>query len=135
MFTNPRHFPMLAAVGLAVLAAAPAEASGGWMGFRNDTPATLVIQEKTVASRPGRPQKIFANETVRDTPPAGASRSFAIFDSDKPGKPLYTGRFPGPAAGENVLYVIKSDGKGGVTIEVVKSPAAPSVLKKLPGKR
>jgi hypothetical protein len=131
MFPTLRTLVVVAAVGLA---AGPASAAGGWMGFRNDTGGTLVIQE-TVASRPGRPQKIFANETVRDTPGGAGPRVFAIFDLERPGKALYSGPFPVPGAGENVLYVIKSDGKGGLTIDVVKSPTAAGVLKKLPAKR
>ena len=38
-------------------------------------------------------------------------------------KPLFSGRFPTPADNENVLYVLKSDGKGGVMIQAIKSPA------------
>ncbi|MBO0699963.1 MAG: hypothetical protein J2P46_16315, partial [Zavarzinella sp.] len=89
------------------------------MGFRNDTGMTLVIQE-TVGSRQGRPQKIFANETVRDTPPtAGAVRTFAIYESGQSDKPLHTGLFRAPTDSENLLYVIKTDGKGGLTIEAL----------------
>jgi hypothetical protein len=118
-----RHFGLALLLGLAVFVADPAPAAAGWMGFRNDTGATLVLQE-TVASRAGRPQKLFANETVRDTPPvAGASRTFAIYDAGKPDKPLHSGRFPAPTASENVLYVIKSDGRGGLVVEAVKLPA------------
>jgi hypothetical protein len=117
-----KHFRMLACLGLLALLAQPAWAAPGWMGFRNDTSATLIIQE-TGAGRPGRPQKIFANETVRDTPASGGARKFAIYAADKPDKPLYTGLFPVPGDNENVLYVIKSDGKGGLTIDATKTPA------------
>lgn len=96
------------------------------MGFRNDTSATLVIQETLpvgTSSRPGKPQKIFVNETVRDTPASSITyRTFTIFDSAQPDKPLFTGRLACPAASENVLYVLKMDGKGGLIIEPVKSP-------------
>ena len=78
------------------------------------------------STRPGKPQKIFANETVRETPPAGGQRTFTITDTAHPEKPLFTGRLPHPAANENVLYVIKSDGKGGLTVEPVSSPVASS---------
>lgn len=108
---------------LATLLAVPRAAEAGWLGFRNDTSGALVIQETGSPGRPGKPQKVFANETVRDSTSAGAHRTFAIFDPAKPDRPLYTGRFPTPADTENVLYVIKSDGKGGLSIEAVKSPA------------
>jgi hypothetical protein len=101
-------------------------ASAGWMGFRNDTSNTLVIQEAITdgkAPRFGRLQKLFSSETVRDTPQGTGQRQFLIFDATKPDKPLYTGSFPTPAKNENILYVIKSDGKGGLTIEALKTPA------------
>jgi len=122
MFPRFRHFRRLALLITLVVLATAGPADAGWMGFRNDTSATLVIQE-TGADRPGKPQKVFANETVRDTTSAGAHRTFTITDPAKPDKPLYTGRFAAPADNENVLYVIKSDGKGGLLIEAVKTPA------------
>jgi hypothetical protein len=135
MFSTLRYLPIAVVMALAFLVADPARAAAGWMGFRNDTASTLVIQE-TVGSRPGRPQKIFSNETVRDTPKSATGlRAFAIYPSGKPDKPLYTGRFPVPETGENVLYVIKSDGKGGLRIEVLKTPAATGILKRVSPKR
>src|SRR5687767_14724223 len=124
MYTNVRHLLIALPIGLALLAADPARAAAGWMGFRNDTGATLIVQE-TVSSRPGRPFKLFANETVRDTPPSlGAVRVYAIYDPAHRDKPLYTGQLRAPNGEENVLYVIKSDGKGGVTIEPLRTPVA-----------
>ncbi len=97
------------------------------MGFRNDTGLTLVIQESVnvgPVARPGKPLKIFANETVRDTPPAATNqRQFQIFDASKPDKPIYTGSFNCPPANENFLFIIKSDGKGGLTVETTKAAA------------
>ena len=96
------------------------------MGFRNDTSATLVIQETLTVgttSRPGKPQKIFINETVRDNPASSVNhRTFTISDSSQPDKPLYSGRLPCPTASENVLYILKLDGKGGLVVEVVRMP-------------
>ena len=127
MFRFPHHFRLTIALGAAaVLALAhPAGALAGWMGFRNDTTMTVLIQETVTAGpivRQGKPQKVFANETVRDTPAAGGTRKFTIFDAAKPDEAIYTGNFPCPAATENVLFVIKSDGKGGLTIEATKTP-------------
>jgi hypothetical protein len=105
---------------------APGMSMAGWMGFRNDTSATLVIQE-TIAvgkdSRPGKPHKLYSNETIRDTPAsAGGSRVFTIADAARPDKPLYSGAFACPAANENLLYVLKLDGKGGIVVEAVRMP-------------
>jgi hypothetical protein len=126
MFPRFRHFRRAALLAClaGLIAAGPVDA--GWMGFRNDTSATLVVQEAVAGGRSGKPQKVFANETVRDIPPAGAQRTFTITDPARPDRPLYTGRFPTPAENENVLYVIKSDGKGGLLIEAIRSPAGVS---------
>jgi hypothetical protein len=123
MFPCFRHFRRLALLTCLTFLAAVGPVEAGWMGFRNDTSATLIVQETTPGGRAGKPQKVFANETVRDVPPAGAQRTFTITDAHHPDKPLYTGRFPTPADSENVLYVIKSDGKGGLKIEALKSAA------------
>jgi hypothetical protein len=127
MFSDLRHLRIAGLTTVFLLVTEPARADAGWMGFRNDTGTTLIIQE-TVAvgtgSRQSKPQKIFANETVRDTPPSGgAHRVFTIYDSAHPDKPLYTGRFPAPPANENVLYVIKLH-KGELVIEPIKTAAA-----------
>jgi len=126
MFPRFRQFRRAALLTCLACLVAGGPVEAGWMGFRNDTSAPLVVQEAVVGGRAGKPQKVFANETVRDTPPAGTQRTFTITDPSKPDKPLYTGRFPTPADAENVLYVIKSDGKGGLVIEAIKSPAGVS---------
>lgn len=112
-------------LALTLFLAAPAVAGAGWMGFRNDTSVTLVIQE--ASGKAGRPMKIFAHETVRDTPPGGGgARTFTIADASAPDRPLYTGKFACPAGDENVLFVLKSDGKGGLVIEAVRLPGGVS---------
>jgi hypothetical protein len=119
MFPGFRRFTTTFILASLILAG-PQRALAGWMGFRNETQATLVIQETTV--RAGKPQKIYVNETIRDTAPrSGGNRSFAIFDSAKPDKPLFTGSFPCPPENENFLYVLKPDGKGGLKIEAQRS--------------
>jgi hypothetical protein len=124
MFPRLRRFRPLASLACLVVLAVAGPTDAGWMGFRNDTSLTLVVQE--TSSKTAKPQKVFANETVRDTPSAGGQRTFTITDAAHPNKPLYTGKFGTPAANENVLYVIKSDGKGGVTIETISSPVGVS---------
>ena len=67
-------------LAILVTASLPAAVDAGWMGFRNDTRSTLVIQESVssgrVVSRVGKPQRIYTNETIRDTSatPAGTGR-------------------------------------------------------------
>lgn len=114
--------PVFAAALLAI-ALAPSSAFCGWMGFKNDTGKPLIIQETHATGRNGKPQKVFANETIRDTPPAaGVIRKFSIYDAHKPDHLLATGSFPAPAENENLLYVIKLDAKGLICIEPVQNP-------------
>jgi hypothetical protein len=137
MFPGFSHFRYTPLLGLLILLADPTRVLAGWMGFRNDTGMTLVIQETVTigaATRQGKPQKIFANETIRDTPPVGGGqRSFTISESGKAEKVMHKGNFASPAANENVLYVIKLDAKGGIAIDTVKTPVAPP--KKPPTKK
>jgi hypothetical protein len=110
---------------LLLAAALPAVVEAGWMGFRNDTQTTLIIQETAPAGKSGKPQKLYTNETIRDMQSgAGGQRTFTIADAAHPDKPLYTGVFTCPATNENVLFVLKVDGKGGVVIEAVRTPTA-----------
>lgn len=102
-----------------------ASAQAGWMGFRNDTAKTIVVQETvptSTGSRQGLSQKIFANETVRDSSTrTGGQRSFTIYDAAKPEKAIHSGQFPVPAENENVLFILKSDGRGGIIVEAIRN--------------
>jgi hypothetical protein len=137
MFPGFRHLRFTPLFGLLILLADPAQAAAGWMGFRNDTGMTLVVQETVTVgagTRQGKPQKIFANETIRDTPPVGGGqRTFTITESGNADKVLHTGNFASPAANENVLYAIKLNAKGAVEIEAIKTPVA--TAKKPPPKK
>ena len=121
LFNNCLRRAMAVALALAMFV--PSFVFAGWMGFRNETGQTLLIQETYTTGRTGKPQKVFANETIRDTPPAaGVIRKFTIFDASKPDRVLATGTFPSPGANENLLYIIKTDAKGVLTIEPVQNP-------------
>jgi hypothetical protein len=97
------------------------------MGFRNDTQSTLIIQETTPAGKSGKPQKLYTNETIRDMPSGpGGQRTFTISDVAHPEKPLFSGAFTCPASNENVLFVLKVDGKGVIVIESVRTPTGVS---------
>ncbi len=119
-----KYFRRIVAVGLTALLLAPAAAVAGWMGFRNETGQPVLLQESFTTGKAARPQKVYPNETLRDTPPsAGANRKFTIYDAAKPDRVLVTGTFPAPGVNENLLYVIKKDAKGTITIEPVQTPA------------
>lgn len=97
-----------------------AEGNGGWMGFRNQTGVTLILQETFPNGRLGSSHKVFANETIRDTPTVSGQRKFTIYNAAEPTKVLFSGLFPTPADRENILYILKSDGKGGLQFESTK---------------
>lgn len=126
-FATPRLAFLLALLVPAVL---PNVVDAGWMGFRNDTQTTLVIQETVPtggAGRAGKPQKIYSNETIRDTPPTSVGqRTFTIKDAANPDKVLYSGALNCPTANENVLFVLKIDSKGGLVIEAIRTPTGVS---------
>jgi hypothetical protein len=133
MSLSKRYFRLMILLGglFALMGAEPALA--GWMGFRNDTKDTIVIQEILVVGgkpKAGKPQRLFAGEAVRDTQCVGAQRKIYIYDTKNPNTPLLTDDFRCPAANENILYVIKSDGKGGITVETVKTAATVAPSKK-----
>lgn len=134
MFCIGFNFWKIGLAGLVLTLAGPASAFAGWMGFRNDTNLTLVVQEVVVVNnvpKPGKPQKMNNGDVIRDTQVgAGGQRQFLIFDSKNPNQPIYTGNFPCPKANENILYAIKLDPKGAVTIDAQKTPVQPPAKKK-----
>ncbi|MSR54124.1 MAG: hypothetical protein EXS09_12655 [Gemmataceae bacterium] len=122
MFAFLRHFlPSLLAI---LMMGEILSAQAGWMGFRNDTTKTIILQELVPTgsgSKPGLSQKIFANETVRDSSNrSGQKRTFTIFDASKSDKAIYTGQFSIPGENENILFILKSDGRGGIVVEIVR---------------
>jgi len=138
----PRQFWKLGLLGVLIACAGADSASAGWMGFRNDTKDTLVIQETIIINgqpKAGRPQRLFAGEAVRDAQFIGGQRLFSVYDPKNPNKPVYTGNFACPPINENILYTLKSDGKGGLAVEAVKAPAGamgqqPKAITPLPKK-
>ena len=122
-----QHFRLFV-LGVCCLLALEGSAFAGWFGFQNDTNQTLVVQENLSSGsmvRLGKPQKLFTNEAFRDNSTATGQRRFSIYDAAKPDKLLYSGTFNSPAAHENLMYVIKPDGKGGLVIEIQKSVSIP----------
>ena len=101
--------------GLLVLAffAAPAEAHGGWISWRNDTGMVLVIQETVLVNRQartGKPQRLLPGELTRDAQLCPCLKRVTVFDPKNPTQPLYQGQF---ACGtDNVLFSIQGDARG-----------------------
>jgi hypothetical protein len=117
-----------ACLAAGLLIAIAADVNAGWMGFQNETKDTVVVQETIVVNgqqKPGRPQRLNTGEAVRDTQCQGTQKQIAIYDPKNTKVPLFTGNFACPAANENVLYIIKPDGKGGIMVEPNKMPVRP----------
>lgn len=118
-----------ASAGILLLLISAGQSHADWMGFRNETGETLIIQETIHSNnvvRLGKPQKLLKGEAVRNTLTGTATkRRISIYDPKNPTKPLVCDDFPCPAPGENILYVIKSDGKGGITVEKEKPAGKP----------
>lgn len=127
MLLSLRYFGRWFLLGMFGILADNQAAFAGWMGFRNDTSDTIIIQETVVVGgqpRFGRPQRLFAGEAVRDTPLPGGQRRVSVYDPKNPNQPIFTGNFPCPGGTENVLYRIKRDARGQIAIEAVRSSTA-----------
>jgi hypothetical protein len=132
MSLSLRHFGFFALLGVSTVLVDASAVFAGWMGFRNDTKDTIVIQETVVIGgqpRPGRPQRLFTGEAVRDTPPPGGQRRITVYDAATPNQPIYSGNFPCPAANENLLYCIKRDRKGGIAVDVIRTAVTVPIQK------
>ena len=125
MSFSPRYFWKIGLLGVLLALAGSNSAFAGWMGFRNDTKDTIVVQETIIVNgqlKQNKPQRLFTGEAVRDTQCTGPQRKISIFDPKNPNTPIFTGNVPCPAANENILYLIKADGKGDITMDVIKTP-------------
>lgn len=125
MYTFIKQFGLMLLVLVGWASTALADPLTGWMGFRNQTGNTLIIRETFANGRLGVPQKIFDNETYRDTPTSGGQRKFSICNAKEPDKILHVGLFPCSTQREHMLFILKNDGKGGLLIENVKLPLLP----------
>jgi|GEM_PF-7122325 len=111
---------------LLLLILLPGSSSAGWMGFRNDTTATLLVQETVkVNDKPllGRVQKLIFGESVRDNSKGEhVEREFSIYDSRNPKVPLIVQKFPCPKPEENIIYALSFDAAGNLEWKAISSP-------------
>jgi hypothetical protein len=92
MTTTRRSFGIAAGV-LALLAcgAAPPRNEPPWLGYRNETRATLVVQGATVVNnviRRGKPRVVYAGDVCWDQVSPG-SKILTIYDARQPNRILY----------------------------------------------
>jgi hypothetical protein len=128
MVFSPKMLWSACFLGIALTMARADVVLAGWMGYKNETNDAIVIQETIVVNgqqKPGRPQRLEAGQSTRDTQCQGTQKQISIFNPKNPNTALFTGNLACPGVNENILYIIRSDGKGGITLQPVKAPVVP----------
>jgi hypothetical protein len=110
-----------------ILAAAPAASQAGWLGFRNDTKAAIIVRTGVPVGRParvtwGRPKAMQAEEVAWDVVLQPGVRVIQVFDPNQPAQPIF--QISLPVKGDQ-FYSIKLDAAGAVKLESIKAPMPP----------
>lgn len=74
-------------------------AEAGWLTIKNNTRQPIVVQEITAVNgkiKRGKPISLLPGETVREFIPGPTTKSIDIFDPQKPGQTLWTGKLNCP---------------------------------------
>ncbi len=126
MSLSCKDFRRICVLGTIFVVLEPGALFAGWMGFRNDTKASIVIQETLIINGRaivGKPQKLSSGETVRDIQfNVLGFRQITIYDAKNPKTPIYMGNFPCPGLRENVLYSLRMDKTGKIVVEAIRTP-------------
>jgi hypothetical protein len=112
-------------LALLLLAAAPASSWAGWLGFRNDLKAPVVVRSSVVTNRgvvPGRPKALVAGEVAWEAVLLPGNRVIQIFDANNNNREIY--RKTVPVTGD-LFFSIQSDPKTGVQLVPIKAPVPP----------
>lgn len=110
---------------LTVAALGPTPAWAGWLGFRNDTRATLVLQEIVLVNgqaRRGAQRQLGAGELAVESVNGAGVKRLLIFDPRQPAVPLL--RVDVPYTGADQIFSIQ--------VEPPAAPAAPPRCKLVP---
>jgi hypothetical protein len=110
-------------LALLLLAAAPASSWAGWLGFRNDLKAPVVIRSSVVTNRgvvPGRPKALVAGEVAWEAVLLPGNRVVQIFDANN----REICRKTIPVTGD-LFFSIQSDPKTGVQLVPIKATIPP----------
>jgi hypothetical protein len=114
---------ILGLLAMVILAAAPASSWAGWLGFRNDLKAPVVIRSSVVTNRgvvPGRPKALVAGEVAWDSVLLPGNRVIQVFDANN--SEIY--RKTIPVVGD-LFFSIQSDPKSGVQLVPIKATVPP----------
>jgi hypothetical protein len=119
-----RFFVRLAAVAVVLGCADFATAS--WVTIKNDTKQSIVVQETVIINgqaKRGKPTNLLPGETLREFIPGPTVKTIDVFDVQKPGQSLWSGKLN--CKDESQTYSISAAG-GRVTVRpVANTPNAP----------
>jgi hypothetical protein len=96
---------LLAVIGLAAIAPG---ADAAWLGFRNDTNGTLVVQGASLVNnlpRWGKPNRLLPGEVYWENILVPGNKLIAVFDINQPNRPLH--REILQCAGSDLFYSIQ----------------------------
>jgi len=102
----------------------PATSNGGWLGFRNDTQAVIVVQQSYVVNNqvvPGRPRVLYPGEVNWDSVIHPCVRTIAVYDPRQPQRPLYQEKLS--CGAHDLFYTVKPAGAGLVQFEKASLPS------------
>ncbi len=122
MCRSPRL--LLHALALIAVTAIAGPASAGWICVKNETKASLIIQE--VPDHPGAKRgklvRLLPGEVYREYQPAAGARKVQVYDARCPGQPLCVDKMVWPAKGDVTLKLESIE-------EVVRLAPVPPVKK------
>jgi len=111
-------------LALLLLAAAPASSWAGWLGFRNDLKATVIVQSSVVTNNrrvvPGRPKTLVAGEVAWEAVLLPGNRVILVYDANN--RLIYQKTIP--VTGD-LFFSIQSDPKTGVQLVPIKATIPP----------
>lgn len=89
-----RNWPVWQAAAVLLTAVLPACAKAGWLGYKNDTPAVIVVQSGILVNnqvRLGKAHILYPGEIAWDAVTAPGLRQISVFDPKLPTVPVHRG--------------------------------------------
>jgi len=89
-----RNWPVWQAAAVLLPAVLPACAKAGWLGYKNDTPAVIVVQSGILVNnqvRLGKAHILYPGEIAWDAVTAPGLRQISVFDPKLPTVPVHRG--------------------------------------------
>src|SRR5262245_51291723 len=89
-----RTWPVWQTAAVLFTAVVPACAEAGWLGYKNNTPAVIVVQSGSMVNnqvRLGKAHILYPGEIAWDAVTAPGLRQISVFDPKRPTLPLHRG--------------------------------------------